>query len=157
MKDSLVLSVITFCLITKGNNTKPTVKAVLEIVLIVLPLPNWVLSPNAPSFTIGGRFAKAAATKKYRRIAKEAVEDEQISTGPWVKVRVKATFFHKDKRRRDSDNYSNSIKAAYDGIVDAELAVDDDHIHMKKDEPVFAVDKEFPRVELEIINISEQK
>jgi len=51
-----------------------------ESVTIVLPLPVKVLSPNCAIATPGGRFAKAAATKRYRQLAKEAIAAEQIET-----------------------------------------------------------------------------
>ena len=124
-----------------------------ETVTIVLPLPKRVLSPNCPSFSVGGGFAKVAATKKYRRLAKEAVEDECIDTAPWGKVKVKATFFFKTKRERDTDNAMGSIKAVYDGIVDSGLVANDTPEHMKRREPKFLHDSVHPRVELTIIRM----
>ena len=121
-----------------------------EVITIVLPLPARVLQPNCTVATIGGRFAKAAATKRYRRLAREAVEAEQIETMPWDRVIVTAAFFHTTDRRRDPDNFTGSLKAVYDGIVDAGLALDDDHKHMRRGEPTFSIDKDSPRVELTI-------
>ena len=93
---------------------------------------------------------KARATKRYRRLAQERVENEDISTGPWKLARVTATFFFKDDRRRDPDNAMGAIKAVYDGIVDAGLVIDDDAKHMKRGEPEFDVDPSYPRVVLTI-------
>lgn len=93
---------------------------------------------------------KAQATKRYRRLAKERIEAEQISSGPWELARVNAAFFFKNDRRRDPDNAMGSIKAAYDGIVDANLVVDDDAKHMLRGEPTFDVCPEWPRVILTI-------
>jgi crossover junction endodeoxyribonuclease RusA len=93
---------------------------------------------------------KAAATKKLRRLAKEAVEAEDIQTAPWSFVVVYPTFYHATKRRRDEDNHQGMLKAAYDGIVDAGLVDDDDSKHMSKQPPVFVIDKNTPRVELSI-------
>lgn len=97
---------------------------------------------------------KAQATKRYRRLAKERVEAEQISSGPWELARVTATFFFKNNRRRDPDNAMGAIKAVYDGIVDAGLVVDDDAKHMKRGEPEFDVDPEHPRVVLTIAKLT---
>lgn len=124
-----------------------------ESVTIVLPLPVKVLSPNCAVATPGGRFAKAAATKKYRRLAKEAVEAEQIETAPWEKVSVKAFFYWKDRRRRDPDNATSSLKAAYDGVVDSGLVIDDDYKHMRREPPIFSADRNYPRVELTIARL----
>lgn len=121
-----------------------------ETVTIILPLPGRRLSPNGSSGTRGSRFAKAAAIKKYRRIAKEAVEAAAIETGPWPSARATVTFYWPTHRRRDEDNALASLKAAYDGIVESGLLVDDDHRHLRREMPVFAIDKQNPRVEITI-------
>lgn len=121
-----------------------------ESITIVLPLPNKCLQPNMAIGSIGGRFMKAAATKKYRKLAKEAVEAEQIESMPWNHVIVTAAFFHKVNRRRDPDNATGSLKATYDGIVDSGLVPDDDSKHMRRGEPTFEIDIKSPRIELTI-------
>lgn len=78
------------------------------------------------------------------------VKELRCESGPWQLARVTATFFHPDGRRRDPDNSMGSIKAAYDGIVDAGLVVDDDAKHMRRGEPSFEVDSKYPRVVLTI-------
>lgn len=83
-------------------------------------------------------------------MARQRVEELKCETGPWKFARVSAVFFHPDNRRRDPDNSMGSIKAAYDGIVDAGLVIDDDAKHMKRGEPTFAVDSKYPRVVLTI-------
>jgi hypothetical protein len=124
-----------------------------ESITIALPLPNRVLSPNCTIGSIGGRMMKAAATKKYRRLTREAVEAESVDSAPWRVVGVKATFFKKQRNRFDPDNAAGSLKAAYDGIVDAGLVDDDDIYHMKREMPDLAIDKENPRVMIEITRI----
>ena len=124
-----------------------------EQVTIILPLPPKVLQPNCTVGTIGGRFMKAAATKRYRRLAKEAVEAECIETTPWGKVTVKAVFYFSHARRRDPDNAMGSLKAAYDGIVDTGLVADDDYEHMERMPPIFRGDCNYPRVELTITRL----
>lgn len=126
---------------------------ILESVTIILPLPTKVLSPNCAVATTGGRFAKASATKRFRELAKEAVENECITTAPWGEVLVEVTFFHSNKRRRDQDNSMGSLKAVYDGIVDAGLVADDTPGHMKRAMPIFSFDKIYPRVMLDITRI----
>ena len=121
-----------------------------ESVMIVLPLPGRRLQPNETVGTLGGRFAKAAAVKRYRRIAKEAVDEECIETMPWQHVTVQAAFFHATNRRRDQDNAMGSLKSAYDGIVDSGLVQDDDYKHMERGVPTFDIDARAPRVELTI-------
>jgi hypothetical protein len=120
----------------------------METVVITLPLPARVLSPNCPVGSIGGRYMKASASKRYRRLAKDAVEDECITTGPWRHATVEVTFHHKQQRRRDQDNAMASLKAVYDGIVDSGLIVDDDYDHLERRSPRFLIDREYPRVTL---------
>jgi hypothetical protein len=57
-----------------------------ETATIILPLPPRVLSPNCPAGTRGGRFARAAAAKKYKRLASEATRELRIESGPWAKA-----------------------------------------------------------------------
>ena len=122
-----------------------------ESVTIILPLPPAVLSPNRPAGTRGGRFARAAAAKRYRKLARCAAEDTQITTGPWERATVAAAFYHKQNRRRDDVNHLAMLKSAYDGVVDAGLLVDDDAEHLTTLPASFAIDRECPRVELTFI------
>ncbi len=118
-----------------------------EQIILVLPLPARVLSPNCPIASLRGRFMKAAATKRYRKLAKEAVEDLLLENIPWPRVVVQPVFYHTTKRTRDEDNAIGSLKAAYDGLVDARLVEDDSPEYMARERPVFKIDKVYPRVE----------
>ena len=124
-----------------------------ESITIVLPLPARVLSPNCTIATVGGRMMKAAAIKKLRKLTCDLVTVECIESQPWGVVGVKAHFFFKNKRKRDDDNANGSLKAAYDGIVDAGLVENDDYDHMKRETPVFSLDKDNPRVMLVITRV----
>lgn len=126
-----------------------------ESITIILPLPSGLLSPNHTVGSIGGRFAKAGAIKKYRRLAKEAVEAEQIDTSPWDKVLITSTFFFAQNRVRDSRNALGSLKSAYDGIVDADLIENDDYEHVQEGLPIFEMDRKHPRVELAVTRIED--
>ena len=117
---------------------------------VVLPLPVKSLQPNCTIGSVGGRFMKATAIKRYRRLACEAVQAEGVESFPWGKVLVTAAFFHKTDRTRDQDNAMGSLKAAYDGLVDAGVVEDDDFIHMERGVPTFGYDKISPRVVLTI-------
>ena len=125
-----------------------------ESVVVVLPLPPRVLSPNVAQATLRGRFAKAAAAKKYRCLTKEAIQEERIETTPWGLIEVTPEFFHATKRRRDTDNAMTSLKPAYDGLVDAGLVEDDDPEHMRRMSPVFSIDRDNPRVVLAIVRVN---
>ncbi len=95
--------------------------------------------------------AKSSAVKKQRRLGREAVEDAEVETMPWRHVAVFVAFYHKCKRRRDTDNANGSLKSAYDGIVDAGIVPDDTPEHMTRSEPSFRIDREFPRVEITLV------
>ena len=122
-----------------------------ETVTVILPLPPRVLSPNCPAGTSGGRFARAAASKKYRRLAKEATLACQVEG--WKRATVQATFLHKTERRRDDVNHLAMLKPAYDGLVDAVLLPYDDSQHLATLPAVFRVDRENPRVELRLTRL----
>lgn len=118
-----------------------------ESVVIVLPLPSRILSPNCPAGTRGGRFARAAAAKRYKRLALLATE-EAANGMTWERATILARFYHKTKRRRDDVNHLAMLKSAYDGVVMAGLLPDDDREHLRTIGAEFYIDKKNPRVEL---------
>jgi len=118
-----------------------------ESAIIVLPLPARVLSPNCPVASMRGRYAKASAAKRYRKLAREETEQLGIAK-PWNTCTVTAFFYHKTKRRSDDVNHLAMLKPAYDGCVEGGLIVDDSSEHLKTQTPEFHVDKKNPRVEL---------
>lgn len=89
----------------------------------------------------------AAAAKKQKKLAKESTEDAMRGER-WERASVRAVFYHKTKRRRDDVNALASLKSAYDGVVLAGLIPDDDREHLRTEGAEFAIDKEWPRVEL---------
>jgi len=127
---------------------------------IILQLPGKALNPN--SRTHWG--AKAKAAKELREEAQFVTETElrslrkKLAQGDlnmacqWDHVFVKPIFFFKDKRRRDKDNCSASLKSARDGICDAMkvygYATDDDNFVPMP--PEIKVDKNLPRVEITV-------
>lgn len=118
-----------------------------ESVVIVLPLPARILSPNCPAGTRGGRFARAAAAKRYKRLALLAT-DEAANGMTWDRATILARFYHKTVRRRDDVNHLAMLKSAYDGVVMAGLLPDDDRQHLRTIGAEFYIDKKNPRVEL---------
>ena len=61
---------------------------------------------------------------------------------PIEKASVTITFYFKDKRRHDADNYQ---KFLLDGLVKAGIIVDDDFEHI--------YDRQEPRTEIEVVAI----
>ena len=115
---------------------------------IVLPLPHKNLSPNARCHWR----AKAAATKKARSDASWAalagIADRNWNQPLWGTATVQATFYFRDKRRRDRDNMLSSCKAYFDGLADSGLIANDSgltHLPVKVE-----IDKANPRVVLTV-------
>lgn len=104
-------------------------------VTIHLPLPPAALKPNA---RVHWR-TKAKATKAYRETARWAAHAPHPLA--WKAAEIQAHFHFKQDRRRDRDNLLASLKAAFDGLVDAGLLADDSGVtHLpttyEKAEPV---------------------
>jgi crossover junction endodeoxyribonuclease RusA len=90
-----------------------------ETVVVALPWPDRMLSPNARVHWS----VKARATRKARTEAWLLVGSACRKPG-WPAAHISMTFCPPDKRRRDRDNCIGSMKAATDGIADA-LGIDD--------------------------------
>ena len=115
--------------------------------IITLPLPPKQLSPNARCHWA----VKAKKVKWYRQTAGyAALTDcpEVVTQDPMETATVQCRFFFKEDRRRDGDNLLASMKAAWDGLVDAGLFVDDSgltHLPVVQEK-----DPKNPRVEIHI-------
>lgn len=94
--------------------------------------------------------AKAAAIKAYRHQAMYWAANAGLESIPWTKARATLTFYWPDARIRDIRNAEHSMKAAYDGVVDAGIIPNDDAKHLAHGETRFEIDREWPRVEIEI-------
>lgn len=119
--------------------------------LVVLPLPPKQLAPNWRSRS---HWPKVRALKSYRH---EAKVETLKAVGPkslrlyWTHAVTQATFYFKVNRRRDDDNLSASLKAAWDGIADAGVVINDaGFTHMP---PLVFTDKRRPRVELKLLEV----
>ena len=113
---------------------------------ITLPLPDPVLNPNGRKHWR----AIAAAKKKARENARiHALAALGRRTPPrWKEAIWSATFYFKDARRRDKDNFISAMKAHRDGVADAGVVENDSGFVLLP--AVFCVDKARPRVEVEI-------
>ena len=87
--------------------------------IVTLPWPNRILSPNARAHWSGIARAKRKARVDAYYLAK-AERPAIASTAPLVSI----DFLPPDNRRRDLDNLIASMKAALDGIAEA-MGVDD--------------------------------
>lgn len=126
---------------------KSELSATGDVVVIDLPLPSRVLSPN-------GRASwrkKAKAVARYRDAAFLVAKQAQGGVWRrWTRAVARVTFHWPDDRRRDEDNAVLLLKPAFDGFVDAQLLVDDSTRELKREPPVHCIDRRRPRVVIEV-------
>lgn len=111
---------------------------------LILPLPDPCLSPNARVHWA----KKGRAVKELRRCASLVALAEmtaaRVKPPRWKTATVQVTAYYPVKRRRDKDNLVASLKAAFDGLVDAGMLEDDDGLtHLPT---VIDIDAMNPRV-----------
>jgi len=119
-------------------------------ITIKLALPGRDLSPNARCHWSKKDRARAALKEAAWALCLEQMGTERPR---WEKASGQAAFYWPDARRRDFDNAAASIKAAWDGIVASGLIEDDRAGCLEIEKPIFAVDRENPRVEITITRL----
>jgi crossover junction endodeoxyribonuclease RusA len=90
------------------------------------------------------RAAKAEVGERVRLAAKQ----DRIPTVTGCKVTV--VWFTPDRRRRDPDSLGPFLKAALDGLVAAGVLADDCVPHVVETSMRIEVDRDAPRIEIEI-------
>jgi len=97
----------------------------------------------------GHYMTKARAMKKYRHIsclaAKSAMGGRVLG---WVKASVHITAHFPTARHMDPSNIIDALKAAFDGLEDAGVIVNDNNLWPER--PVILTKQTNPRVELRI-------
>ena len=132
--------------------TRSKLRMTKALYIIVLDAPDRTLSPNART-----HWAKKARAVKQARLAsclrtKYAISKQNIKVGNSVAT-IKRVFYFKDNRRRDKDNFNAMTKSVTDGLVDANLLVDDDKITWLPTD--FITDKHIiPRLEYHIYKLA---
>lgn len=86
--------------------------------------------------------------QKDKKQCHELVRLSTIGVNPkYESCKIKITYYFKDKRRHDPSNYD---KFLLDGLVEANIIVDDNYNVIKEFTTVGLVDKENPRTVIEI-------
>lgn len=116
----------------------------MNSITVTFPLPERAVSQNGRK----GIWAKAAATKKQRTDAGIECLKATEYAPRWKRATLGIKAFFKDGNHPDPMNFIGSLKATIDGIEDAGIVEDDKGLWPLR--PVFATDKENPRVELTI-------
>jgi crossover junction endodeoxyribonuclease RusA len=116
---------------------------------ITLPLPPTCLQPN--------RVMRLHWAKRHRAVAKArgeaALLARMANDRQWTNPELRATFYLRDKRRvLDQDGAIGWLKSYQDGIADA-LGINDRRMRISA--PVQLIDKDNPRVEIEIVEAAD--
>jgi crossover junction endodeoxyribonuclease RusA len=117
---------------------------VTQRLVITLPIPHRELSPNARCHWA----TKSRAVKAAREVARWTTTVAGGACLMLTTARIDIRALHTIKRRRDRDNLIASCKAYFDGLADAGLIANDSGFTLGP--VVFGVDKEEPRIELEV-------
>lgn len=123
----------------------------MNAITFILPLPPPELSPNAR----GHYRKKAPKTKAARNLAYGLALETSLTKDrtqfPFRKARMVIHWYCKTARLIDNDNAIASLKAYRDGIADAGILINDNHIK----ELSIDVNKDAsnPRVEITLIEL----
>lgn len=91
--------------------------------------------------------------QKEKKKVHQAVKMSTIGINPkYKKCKMKVTYYFKDLKRHDPSNYD---KMLLDGLVEANIIIDDNYSVIKEFTTVGKYDKENPRVEIEIEELNE--
>ena len=92
--------------------------------------------------------------EKWHWLIKAALQKVEKPKKPLMRADVYITYYFKDNRRRDADNYSG--KMILDPLVKEGVLIDDSFDNVELHPHKGGVDKLNPRTEIEIIEITEE-
>lgn len=116
-----------------------------DVLTVTVGLPARTLSANARvHWAVRMKATKRARVESWA--AAQVAMHEVNEKGGWKEATCQVHWYARDSRRRDKDNCLSSLKATFDGLVDAGLLEDDSALtHLPL---VILVDPKNPRVEL---------
>jgi Holliday junction resolvase RusA-like endonuclease len=116
-----------------------------DVLTVTVGLPARTLSANARvHWAVRMKATKRARVESWA--ATQVAMHEAGEKGGWKEATCQVHWYARDARRRDKDNCLSSLKATFDGMVDAGLLEDDSALtHLPL---VILVDAKNPRVEL---------
>ena len=113
----------------------------MKITINAIPPSNNEFMGNSKNFNIYRK-----QKEMWHLLIKQAIKNKPEK--PYEKAEVIITYYFKDNRRRDADNYSG--KMLLDPLTREGIIVDDDFEHIILTVRKGGVDKENPRTEIEI-------
>lgn len=115
---------------------------------VALGVPPRALSSNRYTISAAAIRARAAVVKGYREEAAWTWAALVLPKVPLVRAVVRATVYWPDRARRDGLNIPAMLKPVFDGMTDARVWADDQHVELL---PVrMRYDKQKPRLVLEV-------
>lgn len=123
----------------------------MESITITVGIPPRILSPNAKGQSWRRKIRPRQETRYHAHMAALAALDGRDAP-KWEKAELRIRWFGRTRNvlRMDRDNAIATLKAAFDGLTDAGIWHDDHAASIAADQPTFAVDRDEPRVELEV-------
>ena len=116
-----------------------------DVLTVTVGIPARTLQPNARvHWAVRSKATKRARVESWA--AAQVAMHEAGEKGGWKDSTCQVHWYARDNRRRDKDNCLSSLKATFDGLVDAGLLHDDSALtHLPL---LIFVDAKNPRVEL---------
>lgn len=112
--------------------------------------------PSLNEYTSANRSNRYAGSKMKKDCHKqviEAIKEHKLQKIKRYPIALKITWFEKD-RRRDIDNVTYGVKFINDSLVEAKIIEDDSQQFIKSIINHIEVDNKNPRIEVEIIERS---
>ena len=109
--------------------------------------------PSLNEYTSANRSNRYAGSKMKKDCHKqviEAIKQNKLQKVKSYPIALKITWFEKD-RRRDIDNVTYGVKFINDSLVEAKIIQDDSQQYVKSIINHIEVDRQNPRIEVEII------
>ena len=97
-------------------------------------------------------YAGAKMKKDNEKIVIYYIRKSKLKKVEQYPITLKITWYEKD-RRRDIDNITFATKFIQDALVKEGILIDDSQKYINKVEHIVLVDKENPRIEVELLNM----
>lgn len=97
-------------------------------------------------------YAGAKMKKDNEKIVIYYIRKSKLKKVKQYPITLRITWYEKD-RRKDIDNITFATKSIQDALVKEGILIDDSQKYINKVEHIVLVDKENPRIEVELLNM----